>query len=219
MRRHPPYGSLQPIQSPPVPFFTLTLDFILALPLSPEGYNVLMSVTCKFSKRITLVPSKDTWPAADWAYALLARLDLIDWGLPEELITNRNPKFLSEFWMALFTKLEVKLLYSTAYHPQTDGSSERTNQTVEITLRFFVHGLLNPSVWPEILPRIQSLLNNTSSSTTGKTPNEIAYGFSTRRPLDLLAAIPTPDVSSRLDAANAIAFATANQKEHYDQRY
>lgn len=74
-------------------------------------------------------------------------------------------------------------------------------------------------MWPEILPKIQSLLNNTSSSTTGKTPNEIAYGFSTRRPLDLLAAIPTPDVSSRLDAADAIAFATANQKEHYDRRH
>lgn len=113
-----------------------------------------MSVTCKFSKRVTLVPGKDTWSAADWAYALLARLDLIDWGLPGELITDRDPKFLSEFWTALFTKLGVKLLYSTAYHPQTDGSSERTNQTVEIALRFFVHGLLNPSVWPGILPRI-----------------------------------------------------------------
>lgn len=153
-RRHPPYGSLQPIHSPPVPFFTLTLDFILALPLAPEGYNTLMSVTCKFSKRVTLVPGKDTWSAADWAYALLARLDLIDWGLPGELITDRDPKFLSEFWTALFTKLGVRLLYSTAYHPQTDGSSERTNQTVEIALRFFVHGLLNPLVWPEVLPRI-----------------------------------------------------------------
>lgn len=54
---------------------------------------------------------------------------------------------------------------------------------------------------------------------TGKTPNEIAYGLSTRQLLDLLAAIPTPDVASQLDAADAIAFATVNQKEHYDQRY
>lgn len=58
-----------------------------------------------------------------------------------------------------------------------------------------------------------------SSSTTGKTPNEIAYRFSTRRPLDLLAAIPTPDITSQLDAANAIAFPTANQKEHYNRRH
>lgn len=53
-----------------------------------------------------------------------------------------------------------------------------------------------------------------SSSTTGKTPNEIAYAFSTREPLDLLAVIPTPDLASWLDAANAIAFAIANHKEH-----
>lgn len=58
-----------------------------------------------------------------------------------------------------------------------------------------------------------------SSSTTGKTPNEIAYGFSTRRPLDLLAAIPIPDLASQLDAADAMAFATASQKEHYDRRH
>lgn len=48
-RRHAPYGSLQPIQLPPFPFFTLTLDFVLALPVSKEGYNALISVTCKFS--------------------------------------------------------------------------------------------------------------------------------------------------------------------------
>lgn len=130
-RRHPPFGSLQPIESPPVPFFTLTLDFILALPTSKEGYNALMSVTCKFSKRVTLIEGVDTWTADQWAQVFLKRLDLVDWGLPGELITDRDPKFLSKFWTALFNKMGVKLLYSTAYHPQTDGSSERTNQTKE----------------------------------------------------------------------------------------
>lgn len=62
-RRHAPYGSLQPIKSPPVPFFTLTLDFVLALPLFKGDYNALMSVTCKFSKRITLIEGADTWSA------------------------------------------------------------------------------------------------------------------------------------------------------------
>lgn len=59
-RRHPPYGPLQPIHLPPVPFHTLTLDFVLALPLSAAGYNSLMSVTCNFWKRVTLVEGKDT---------------------------------------------------------------------------------------------------------------------------------------------------------------
>ncbi len=126
-RRHAPYDFLQPIHLPPVPFFILMLDFILALPLTVDGYNALMSVTCKFSKRFTLIEGKDTWTAEEWAHTFLARLNLVDWDLPRELITNCEPKFFSKFWTALIEKLGVKLLYSTAYHPQTDGSSERTN--------------------------------------------------------------------------------------------
>lgn len=91
-----------------------------------------MSVTCKFSKCITLIEDTNTWSAEQWAYAFLNRLDLIDRGLPGELITDRDPKFLSKFWTALFTKLGGTLLYTTVYYPQTDGSNERTNQTVEI---------------------------------------------------------------------------------------
>ncbi len=147
-------------------------------------------------------------------------MDLIDWGLLGELIIDRDPKFLSKFWTALFAKLRVKLLYSTAYHPQTDGASERTNQTVEIALRFFVHAMDDPSRWPEVLPRIQSLLNNTSSSTTGKTLNEVAYGFSPRRPLDLYSATTLPDTYvACAAAADAISFALANHKEHYDRSH
>ena len=219
-RRHPLYGSLQPIESPPVPFFTLTLDFMLALPLSKEKYNAIMSVTCKFSKRVTLIEGADTWSVEQWAHAFLNRLDLIDWGLSGELITDWDPKFLSKFWTALFAKLGVKLLYSIPYHPQTDGSSKRTNRTVEIALRFFVHAMEDTSRWPEVLPRIYSLLNNTSSSTTGKTPNEIAYGFSPRRPLDLCLAATSPNTYvARTGAADAIFFALANHKEHYDRSH
>ena len=120
----------------------------------------------------------------------------------------------------MFARLGVKLLYSTAYHPQTDDSSEHTNQTVEIALRFFVHALEDPSLWPEVLPRIQSILNNTSSSTTGKTPNEIAYGFSLRRPLDLLSDPLLPNTfQARADTADAISFALANQKTNYDRKH
>lgn len=75
---HPPYGSLQPIESPSVLFHTLTIDFILALPVSREGFNAVMSVTYKYSKRVTLVPGKDSWSKEEWAWVLLSQLDLID---------------------------------------------------------------------------------------------------------------------------------------------
>ena len=107
-----------------------------------------------------------------------------------------------------------------AFQPQTDGSSKRTNQIVKIVLRFFVHALEDTSLWPKMLFCIQSILNNTSSSTTGKTPNKIAYGFSPRRPLDLLSDLLLLNTfQARTNATNAISFALGNHKAHYDGKH
>src|SRR5438045_8945624 len=92
--------------------------------------------------------------------------------LVKVILSDRDRKFLSEFWSALFTRLGVQLLYSTAYHPQTDGQSEKTNQTVEIMLRFFIATLEKPTEWLWCLPRIQSELNN-SKASTGSTPEKL----------------------------------------------
>ena len=220
MRRQVPYSSIHPIQSPSVPFFTLTLDFVFALLVSKEGYNVLILVTCKFSKRVILIKSKDTFTAEEWARAFLAKFDLIDWGLPGELITDQDPKFFSKFWASLFEKLGVKLLYNTAYHPQTNGSNKKTNQTVEIALRFFIHVFKDLFQWPQVFPHIQAIINNSSSSTIGKTPNELVYDFSLWRPLDLLAALPTSDVlAAKANVIEAISFTLLNQKVTYNCRH
>lgn len=196
------------------------LDFILTLPLTKNGYNALMSMTCKFSKKVTLIKGKDIWTVEEWAHAFLARLDLVDWGLPGELITDCDPKFLGKFWIALFEKLGVKLLYSTVYHSQTDGSSKRTNPTIEIALQFFVYALNNLGLWSQVLSRIHAIINNTSSSSTGKMPNKIAYGFFPHYPLDLLAALLIPDIlAACADALGAISFALLNQKVIYDRKH
>lgn len=150
--RHRPYGSLQPIITPPSPFYTITIDFILALPESNEELNCALSVTDKFSKRITFMPKIDTWKAKDWAKNLLQQLDVAGWGLPKLILSDRESKFLSTLWKEIFKNLNVELLYSTAYHPQTDGTSERTNQTVEIALRFYLTSRANSNEWPSILP-------------------------------------------------------------------
>ena len=221
-RRHMEHGSLQPISSPPMPFHTLAIDFVLALPKSAKGYDSLMSITCKFSRRVSLIPGKCTFTAADWAGRLLRRLRKIDWGLPKVIISDRDRKFLSELWSALFDTLGVKLLYSTAYHPQTDGSSERTNQTIEIALRFWMSVLEHPQQWPVTIPAIQSAYNNTVSVPTGCTPNEVVYGFTPNAALDLTKyekdSLPSA-AAARLEASDAIAFAQMSAKFHYDRRH
>jgi hypothetical protein len=111
------------------------------------------------------------------------------------------------------------LIYSTAYHPQTDGASERTNQTVEIALRYYLATLHNEAEWPHCLPNIQSSFNN-SVTATGRTPNEICYNFTpnfTVNPSNV-----APDISfpvARIEVKDAIDLANMKSKQAYDRKH
>lgn len=222
-RRHKPFGALQPIMSPSVPFHTITMDFVLALPLTKEGFDCILTITDKYSKRISLIPGKQTWGAKEWAEALLMRLDIADWGLPKKIISDRDRKFLSEFWTTLFIQLGVKLAYSTGYHPQTDGASERTNQTIEIALRFLFHTLRKATEWPSVLGVIQRSFNN-SPTTVGRTPNEICYGFTPVTSSTLAKPSPNPISTTtrtniRNEVEDTIALGQMLAKNAYDKNH
>ena len=225
-RRHKPYGELQPIGSVSVPFHTITMDFVLALPSTKQGLDCLLTITCKFSKRLNLIAGKTTYSAKEWALLVLERLQLADWGIPSAIISDRDPKFLSEFWQAIFKKLGTSLLTSTAYHPQTDGQSERTNQTVEIALGFLLSST-DGTLWPAFLPALQAAFNNTESTATGRSPNEVVYGFKTTEIPALIHPTPNkPELNvatersiHRSEATDAVAFAAAKAKPWYDKRH
>ena len=219
-KRHPTYGELNPIATPPIPFHTVAMDFIVALPFH-EGKNMLLTITCKFTKKKLLVPGFDEWSAAAWANVFITALVSHDWGVPVAIISDRDSRFMSSFWQAVFQKLGVTLATSTAYHPQTDGQSERTNQTVEIALRF--HLTTGTDDWITVLPFLQASLNN-SVTSTGFAPNELAYGFRVRDSLGLLADLPPEDLNrlrliKREEADDAIAFANAMAKTRYDSTH
>ena len=209
VRRHKPYGALQPISAPPSPFHTQTIDFVVGLP-PQDGFDAVMTNTDKFSKLVLLIPGKTTWTAQEWAKAYLMAIARADWGVPKVLISDRDPKFLSDFWKEVFARLGVSLLYSTAYHPQTDGQSERTNATMEIAIRYF--GVNN---WLMSLPELQAYVNNTKSATTQRTPNEVVYGFSINRPVALLADA-IPDFNVRVAVQTAADFAAMTAKKYHD---
>ena len=133
----------------------------------PNDRNTLLTVTDKFFKRILLIPRKDTWGATEWAGTVLDHLLSNDWGVPRVMISDRDPKFLSSFWTEIFKRLGTELLVSTMYHPQTDGQSERTNQTVEIALRYNLSKGESNS-WQRLLSKIQATLNNSPNASTGR---------------------------------------------------
>ena len=229
-KRHRPYGELMPISTTPLPYDTITIDFVIGLPTQSHGFDAMMSITDKCTRKNILVPGKSTYTAKEWAELLLDALQRGDWGIPNQIISDRDRKFISELWKAIFNRLRTKLLMATAYHAQTDGQSERTNQTVEIALRFLIAE--NPDLeWPKMLPALQLSLNNAINATTGHAPNEIALGF---KPREVLTAIATKGFTAvadakkkfaddrfifRKEAADATSFANAKAKIYYDVRH
>ncbi|KAL0938012.1 uncharacterized protein CTRU02_207743 [Colletotrichum truncatum] len=234
-RQRPP-GSLQPIPVVGIPFDTVTIDFVTDLPKvkargSPwalpgfEWFDTLAPTTDKFSKKVILLPGHTTYGAKEWAIVLIRAFQLADWGLPRRIISDRDPKFISAVWTAIFRTLGVKLLLSTAYHPQTDGQSERTNQTAEIAIRFQLSEYPE-TPWPEVLPALQHNLNNSYTATIGRSPNEVVYGFKPRSTLDVIAEKDAPtesiDVIRKIyqdEAAALIDIANSLRKERYDKKH
>ena len=221
-KRHQPYGELVPISTPPHPFHTIAMDFIVGL---PGKYDCLLVLTDKFTRRIQLIPGYITDSAAVWARRVLNRLQTADWGIPCAIICDRDPKFMSEFWREMLRQLATSLLASTAYHPQTDGLSERSNQTVEIAIRYLVTSYPDLPWW-QALPSLQAQLNNSPNAATGLSPNEVVYGFKTKETLSLLhngqptvENISNKRLEFRLEAADATSFANAKAKLYYDARH
>ncbi|KAJ5232494.1 hypothetical protein N7468_005450 [Penicillium chermesinum] len=105
VHRHRPYGSLQPIVAPPIPFHTLTVDIVTGLPTSHDDRDAMMSVTDKFTKRVGYIPGRADWTGEQWAKPLLDMFMLGDWGLPTVIISDRDPKFVQGLWAAIFTIL------------------------------------------------------------------------------------------------------------------
>lgn len=223
-KRHSPYGSLHPVKSPPQPFHTVTIDFIVGLP-EADGFDAILTVTCKSSKQVLLVPGCADYTADAWAHRLLDALLACNWGLFSVLISDRDPKFTSLLWRTMFERLGAKLLMSTAYHPQTDGQSERTNQTVEIGLRYYMAKYPDGALeWCYVLPHLQFVLNNSVNASTGSSPNEMLLGFKPREAQDLVDPTSTFPIEQQRDvlrkeAADSLAYAQVVMKDRYDSTH
>ena len=220
-RRHKSYESLQSILSSFISFYTLTVDFILTMFESHIDMNCVMSVIDKYSKRIIVLVEKNTWTANDWFAALLLKLNLVDWDLFKTIISNRDRKFLSKLWIEFFKRLNVKLLYSTVYHFQTNETLKRINQTFEIALRYHVQTLNNFRNWSSVIDALQRNFNN-SITSTDKFFNEICYEFTSLQNSDLVRSVASEIFSFdkfKLIVQNSIAMTQMTTKRIYDRNH
>ncbi|GJP73723.1 hypothetical protein CLOP_g4413, partial [Closterium sp. NIES-67] len=170
-------GLLQPLPVPEQLWQVVSLDFITGLPPTSSGHDAILVVIDKFSKMGHFIPTHTTARTEETAQ-LFVRHIISQHGIPTTLISDRDPKFTSKFWKELMSLLGTKLAMSSAYHPQTDGQTERLNQIVEQLLRAACKDDI--SKWDLHLPVLEFAYNNATHAATGQTPFFLCYG---RHPL------------------------------------
>uniref|UniRef100_A0A803TM34 Gypsy retrotransposon integrase-like protein 1 n=1 Tax=Anolis carolinensis TaxID=28377 RepID=A0A803TM34_ANOCA len=171
-----PRGLLSSLPVPERPWQIISMDFISDLPKS-GGYTCIWVVVDLFSKLAHFIPCS-TIPAAPTLALLFTKHIYRLHGAPEVIISDRAPQFVSRFWRHFHECLGTKLNVSSAFHPQTDGQSERVNGLLEQYLRCFC--LDQPTAWVKWLPVAEFAYNNAVHTSSQHTPFELTYGFHPR---------------------------------------
>jgi hypothetical protein len=157
------------------PFANCSMDLITDLPLA-DGYDsILVVVDQGLSKGVILVPCNKTLTSEGTARLLLENL-YKRFGLPDKIISDRGPQFASKAFIELLKLLGIKSALSTAYHPQTDGTTERVNQEIEAYLSIYCAS--HPEEWPQALHTLEFTHNNRRHADRLNTPFELMFGES-----------------------------------------
>ena len=141
------------------------MDFIKGLPLS-NGYDTILVIVCHLSKMGVVIPTVRDIDAEDLTMIFLVHV-FLKHGTPTDIISDRGKHFISQFWRSLCRLLDIKANLSTAYHPETDGQTERVNQILEQYLHIFVN--YQQDDWEHLLPLAEFAYNNTQHSATSVT--------------------------------------------------
>ena len=162
--RHRPYGLLRPLQIPEKPWKSISMDFIVDLPPS-KGFDSIFVVVDRLTKMAHFVPCNKTVTGEETARLFIDTVYKYH-GLPDDIISDRGTQFTSKFWQSLFKILQVEIKLSSAYHPQTDGQTERVNQVLEQYLRCSIN--YHQDNWIDLLPLAEFAYNNTIQDSTSR---------------------------------------------------
>lgn len=184
-RNQKPAGLLQPLPVPDYPWQQLTLDIMGPLPKTKNGFDAVVVFVDRLSKMVHPVPCTMEHGARDIARLFFRNVFRLH-GLPAIIISDRDTRWTSHFWEALFSMLGTKLHLSTAFHPQTDGQSENALKTVQQVVRILTDEY--KMEWDECLPAAEFAMNNATSASTQLSPFEVCYGRRPRVPATLLTS-------------------------------
>jgi hypothetical protein len=168
-----PAGLLKPFEIPEWKWEHITMDFVVGLPRSPRGRDAIWVVVDRLTKSEHFIPMKTTNSASELVPLYMKEVIRL-LGVPKSIVSYRDSKFISKFWESLHSALGTKLSLSVAFHPQTDGQSEKTIQTLEDMLRACV--LSWKGSWEDHLALAEFAYNNNYQASIKMIPYEALYG-------------------------------------------
>jgi hypothetical protein len=175
-----PAGLLQPLKLPEWKWEEIGMDFIVGLPRTRDGYDSIWVIVDRLTKVAHFIPVKTTYTRVKLAELYNSRIVCLH-GVPKKIVSDRGTQFTSRFWQKLHESMDTKLNFSSAYHPQTEGQTEITNQILEDMLR--ACALKNSGSWDKSLPYAEFAYNNSYQSSIKMEPFEALYGRQCRTPL------------------------------------
>jgi hypothetical protein len=156
------------------------MDFIMGLPCTRDGYDSIWVIVDRLTKVAHFIPVKTTYTRARLAELYISRIVCLH-GVPKKIVSDIGTQFTSRFWKKLHESMDTKLNFSSAYHPQTDGQTERTNQVLEDMLR--ACALKHEGSWDKSFPFAEFSYNNSYQASLKMAPFEALYGRKCRTPL------------------------------------
>jgi len=197
-----PHGLYIPLSIASAPWEDISMDFILVLPRTARGFDSIFMVVDRFSKMAHFIPCPKVDDAQNISKLFFREVVRLH-GLPRSIVSDRDPKFISHFWKALWEKHGTQLQFSTSCHPQTDGQIEVVNRSLSTMLRAVMRG--SHKSWDEYLPHIEFAYNRVVQRTTNISPFDVVYGFNPLTPLDLLS-LPNPQNFVHKEGATKVEF-------------
>ena len=164
------------------------MDLITGLPSTSEGYDAILVMVDRMSKMIHCAATRKTVTGPGLADLVITNIFRYH-GHPRVIISDRDKRTTSKFWRTLFNSLGTKLRMSTAFHPQTDGQTERANRTLEEMLRAFVNHRRDN--WAKLPPLVEFAYNNSAQASTKQTPFFLNQGRHPIIPSNLDANVTT----------------------------
>ena len=218
-----PAGLLRPLPVPPRPWSSISMDLIVELPKTTDGHDAIVTVVDRLTKMVHFIPCTTTVTAQQLARLFLTHIFRLH-GIPQDIVSDRDPRFISGFWKEFCRLLGTRQNMSTPYHPETDGQTERLNRILEEMLRHYVAP--HQDDWNTYLPACEFAINNATHDSTGFSPFFLTYGYHPLTPTSVISPSNVPAVhdlhKQLLDnlslAKQHLHAAQARQKLYFDTK-